>query len=111
MIIEIPWFPKELKANSRLQHRFAKKARSYYKSTCWEIAKDNKPAHKKKYSLSITFHPPCGRRRDLDNCLASIKYGLDGIANAWGVDDSCFQPITIDWGEKKKDGLVVIDVR
>ena len=52
------------------------------------------------YSLhvSITFHPPSNRRQDLDNMLASIKSGLDGVADAIGVDDSNWT-ITIARGD------------
>jgi crossover junction endodeoxyribonuclease RusA len=32
--------------------------------------------------------PPDRRHRDLDNLLASIKAGLDGLADVWKVDDS-----------------------
>lgn len=39
-------------------------------------------------SLHITFVPPDRRHRDLDNLLASIKAGLDGLADVWMVDDS-----------------------
>lgn len=38
--------------------------------------------------VCITFIPPDRRPRDLDNMLASIKSGLDGIADVIGVDDS-----------------------
>ncbi len=62
-------------------------------------------------SLEITFHPPDERRRDLDNCLASIKLGLDGIAEALGIDDRHFHPITIDWGEVVKGGRVDILIK
>ena len=42
----------------------------------------------KSAHVSIVFHAPDNRRRDIDNCLASIKAGLDGIADATGIDDS-----------------------
>jgi crossover junction endodeoxyribonuclease RusA len=35
------------------------------------------------------------RHRDADNCLAAAKAGLDGMADALGVNDRHFQPITI----------------
>lgn len=41
--------------------------------------------------LHITFVPPDKRHRDLDNLLASIKAGLDGLADVWKVDDSKWQ--------------------
>lgn len=38
--------------------------------------------------VRITFHPPDARARDTDNMLASIKAGLDGVADVIGIDDS-----------------------
>jgi crossover junction endodeoxyribonuclease RusA len=38
---------------------------------------------------------PDKRHRDADNCLAAAKAGLDGMADALGVNDRHFQPITI----------------
>lgn len=46
--------------------------------------------------LTITFHYPDARRRDLDNCFAACKSALDGVALALGVDDSLFYPVTLD---------------
>jgi crossover junction endodeoxyribonuclease RusA len=40
--------------------------------------------------LDIEFVPPNKRAHDLDNCLAAIKAGLDGVADAWGVNDQRF---------------------
>ena len=37
--------------------------------------------------LTITFYPPTRRAFDLDNALARIKAGLDGLADVLGVDD------------------------
>src|SRR3546814_7576318 len=42
-------------------------------------------------ALRIEFYPPDKRRRDLDNMLASFKYGIDAVAEAMGVDDSLFE--------------------
>ena len=45
--------------------------------------------------LKITFVMPDKRQRDLDNCLAASKAGLDGLADALGVNDKMFHPIQI----------------
>jgi crossover junction endodeoxyribonuclease RusA len=39
-------------------------------------------------AVHLHFVPPDRRRRDLDNLIASMKAGLDGLADALGVDDS-----------------------
>ena len=41
-----------------------------------------------RLTLHIEFVQPNRRSRDLDNLLASIKAGLDGLADVLGVDDS-----------------------
>lgn len=38
--------------------------------------------------VSITFYAPTRRAYDLDNALARMKSGLDGLADVLGVDDS-----------------------
>ena len=45
--------------------------------------------------LTLTFYMPDKRHRDADNCLAAAKAGLDGMADALGMNDRHFQPITI----------------
>jgi crossover junction endodeoxyribonuclease RusA len=46
--------------------------------------------------LKITFVPPTRQARDLDNCLAAIKSGIDGMADALKVNDRDFRPLTVD---------------
>lgn len=60
--------------------------------------------------LSITFVMPDNRDRDLDNLLASIKSGIDGIATALTVNDKAFSPITIKRGDVVKHGAVLVEV-
>ena len=60
--------------------------------------------------LRVIFYPPSRRRYDLDNLFASMKPTLDGIAQAWNVDDRYFRPITLDFGPVFKDGKVEIYV-
>lgn len=43
-----------------------------------------------RYRISMTFHAPDNRRRDVSNLHAAMKSALDGIASAMGVDDSSF---------------------
>ena len=58
----------------------------------------------------ITFHPPDKRRRDLDNMLGRIKKQLDGICRAYVIDDFLLRPITLDWGEVRYGGAVVVTI-
>ena len=61
--------------------------------------------------LRIEFHAPDARKRDIDNLLAAHKAALDGIAQALGVDDSRFRPITLDYlKDEAKRGFVRIQI-
>lgn len=61
--------------------------------------------------LRITFHPPTKRKYDVDNALAALKSTLDGIADAWGVNDRRFRPITIEMSDTVvRDGKVIIKI-
>ena len=61
-------------------------------------------------ALTLTFCAPDRRRRDLDNLLAALKADFDGVAQALGVDDQLFDPLTLRRGEPVKGGLVVLEV-
>lgn len=61
-------------------------------------------------SLSITFFQPDKRHRDRDNLLAALKPSLDGVADALGVNDSQFDPITIRRDYGLKPGYVLVEV-
>src|SRR3990167_7128305 len=58
----------------------------------------------------IVFQPPDNRRYDSDNVLASCKAYLDGIAEALGIDDLAFNPITLFRAAPVKDGLIAFTV-
>lgn len=108
--IELPWPPKELSANSRKDRRYTGQHRKNYRASCWALCKASKPDPALTH-LDITFHPPDARRRDLDNMLSGIKYGLDGVAQALGVDDYEWS-MSIKRGEPcRPAGKVVIEFR
>lgn len=61
--------------------------------------------------VSITFYAPDKRGRDLDGLLSSLKHALDGIADALGVNDKQFRPITIDAAlDEEKKGYVLVEI-
>jgi len=109
-MITLPWPPKELSPNSRT-HRLAKaKAAKAYRLACWAIARQSLiRLPQGRHALKLTFFPPTRQPRDLDNCLASIKSGLDGVADAWGINDRDFRPITIDLADAI-GGLILVDL-
>ena len=94
--VTLPWPPKELSPNQSQKIHWAKKNRiaQGYKSAClWACiaAKLTSPVAEGKIHVWIDFYPPDRRRRDEDNAIAAMKHGLDGVAQAIGVDDSRFK--------------------
>ena len=110
MIVTLPWPPRELSPNSRNHWRPKAKSAKGYRFVAHLLACEQKcPVGLERATVAITFNPPDNRARDLDNMLASIKSGLDGIASAIGVDDSKWT-ITIQKGQPVKGGAVVVEI-
>lgn len=109
-IIHLPWPPSVLSPNSRADRRAATPHRKAYREAGFYAAKEARAAIPADAELAIKFFPPDRKRRDLDNMLASIKAGLDGIALAAGVDDSGWS-LSLDRGEPVKGGAVLVQVR
>lgn len=90
MTIVLPWPTKELSANSRVHWGTLAKAKKAYRDACaWQAKAQGAHAMKaERLKIEVTFFPPNRNRRDLDNCIASMKAGFDGLADVLGVDDS-----------------------
>jgi crossover junction endodeoxyribonuclease RusA len=93
--VTLPWPPKGLSPNARLHWAAKSKQAKAYRMACFALcieAKLNRMALPESgaVTLDIEFIPPDRRARDLDNMLSSIKNGLDGIADALGVNDRRF---------------------
>ena len=111
-ILELPWPPAVLNPNARAHWAKKDKARKKYRGDCLILARQHNRQHKPvipegMIKIEITFHPPRKGRTDVDNMLASIKSGLDSVAEAWGVDDSRFA-FTLEMGEVVKFGAVLV---
>jgi crossover junction endodeoxyribonuclease RusA len=110
--VTLSWPPKELSPNARV-HRLEKAriAKRYRQACAWECKEQGLGIIAAwELHLDITFCPPDARLRDLDNMLASIKAGLDGIADVTGVDD-IFWSMTIRRGRVKPgEGAVEIAI-
>ena len=108
--VRLPWPPKELSPNARVHWaQKAGKAKRYRQDACvLTLCQINRAGINwiESYALHLTFCPPDRRRRDLDNMLASIKPGIDGIADAIQVDDQHFS-LTLKRGEPTKGGEVI----
>lgn len=101
MKVTLPWPPKELSPNYRGHWKAVYRRSKEYKEDCWILckrAKLTKP-ESDRVLVHMKFYPPTNHRRDQDNMVASMKYGLDGLAAALGVDDSLFD-ISIEVAEE-----------
>ncbi len=100
MTVTLPWPPKDLSPNQRLHWSRVSAAKKAYRTECFMRARiagitTQSLAGASKAAVTLTFYPPDRRARDADNMLASMKAGLDGLADALGLDDRHFR-ITFD---------------
>ena len=117
--IELPWPSSSLSPNSRTHWAQLAKAKKAFRTRCKVLAVGSGlPAVKNAVAgqlgafvrVSLLFAPPDRRRRDLDNVLASMKSGLDGLADAMGVDDSRWKLAIEMAPEPVKGGAVLVTV-
>jgi len=92
MNLVLAWPPAALNPNARVHYQEHAKARKAYRTDCaWQAKSQGaRQIAADALKLRIVFVPPDRRHRDLDNMLASIKSGLDGIADVLGVNDRCW---------------------
>jgi crossover junction endodeoxyribonuclease RusA len=91
--LTLPWPPSSLSPNARQHWRAHAKAKASYRTACAYHARMQgaKQIEAQRMAVRLRFVPPDRRRRDLDNLIASMKSGLDGLADVLGVDDSRWQ--------------------
>lgn len=106
--ITIPWFDKTLHPNARVHYQVLAKAKDKAKHNAYYLALNYKEFVEAPIAVNLLFNAPDKRHRDLDGCLSACKAALDGIAQAIGVDDKYFRPITIDWGNGTKGTIDII---
>lgn len=90
MTIILPWPPSALSPNHRGHWAQLAKAKKAYRTECaWQAkAQGARRLTADRLAVSFTFYPPSRRRMDLDNAIARLKAGIDGLADVLGVDDS-----------------------
>ena len=106
-MVDFPWPDRSLSPNARKHWSVVAKRKRAQKEDWHVLARSGKMPIGNR--LSITFHPPDKKPRDLDNMLASIKAGLDGLAAYMGIDDRLFE-ISITRGAPTKGGLVRVEI-
>ena len=110
-IIELPYPPtlNKLYPNNRSGRRILSAEGRKYKQAVFYIVKQKKI---KKLSGSIKVlihaHPPDNRRRDMDNI---VKIIFDSLGNADVFDDdSQIDDFRVIRKEKKKNGMVIVEL-
>lgn len=91
-VLTLPWPPAALSPNARVHWRVRHKAGKAYRAavqwTAYGQGARMLPRSTTGLTLSLVFVPPSRRAYDLDNALARMKAGLDGLSSLLGVDDS-----------------------
>ena len=89
LTITLPWPPAGLSPNARNHWSKLAKLKKQYREACaWASTSQGAyPISADKLHITLTFVPPTRRAYDLDNALARIKSGLDGLADVLRVDD------------------------
>lgn len=117
IVVELPFPPKELSANSRLHWSVVSKAKKSYRS---HAAMMTTLASNKKQvggwhptglvKLSYTFYPPANRHYDFDNLLYRCKALQDGVADGLQMNDKHFRLGTVDIAPAIKGGMVRVTI-
>lgn len=112
--IKLDWPSRKLSPNARTHWAALAGAKRVYRNNCTWLAKaailqQGQPLATIPLPVLVTFNPPDKRGRDTDNMLASVKAGLDGVADAIGIDDKHWV-LTIARGEPVKGGRVVVQI-
>ena len=94
--IRLPWPGQALSPNTRQHWARHSRAKSNYRLACLCAVREQGVASLpgNRWDVSLVFNPPNRRRLDLDNLLARMKAGLDGVAQALGIDDAQFVRIS-----------------
>ncbi|NDG64971.1 MAG: hypothetical protein EBY29_16155 [Planctomycetes bacterium] len=92
--IKVPWPATALSPNVRGHWTRGYKARQMYRCLC-RIEADSQVAWDKslpeKLHLHLVFHKPTKRHYDLDNLIARMKSGIDGVCDSLQINDKRFQ--------------------
>ena len=111
----LPWPDTKLSPNQRQHWTKLAKAKKAYRQSCYLRTLEQISIWKGKLPegdlvLTLTFVPPDKRKRDVDNLLARMKAGLDGVAEALGIDDSRFVQIRLEIESPARPAYVQITI-
>ena len=113
-VLELPWPDRRLSPNAREHWSVTSKHKRAYRARCRAIGESvgigALRGSENSVRVDLTFFPPDKRARDWDNMLAAMKAGLDGLADAMGVDDHRWK-LGFEVSDPVKGGIVLVQVR
>lgn len=111
--ISLPWPPSDLSPNTRSHWAALARAKKRYRDACFISTREQRikvPAA--RLDVALWFVPPDRRSYDSDNLIARMKSGLDGIAQALGIDDAQFVRVSATLSDTPAvGGRVVVTLR
>ncbi len=109
--ITLPWPPKGLSPNARHHWATTAKLKKQYRKACALTAMEQGARRLLANRLQVHLHfvPPNRRARDWDNLIASMKAGLDGLADVLQVDDSRWR-LSFEVAEEEIGGMVQVHI-
>lgn len=110
----LPFPAKVLWPNGRASH-WAERMRAvktHRADAYWTLHAEGVPKAdpEARVSIAVTVHPKTRHPIDRDNCVASLKSYIDGLADALGVDDRQFDTPSITFAEPVKGGLFAVSL-
>ncbi len=110
--VYLPFPSANLSPNARSHWAKQAMAKKAYRQACgWQAKADGLgQINASAINVKVTFFPPDKRRRDLDNMLASLKSGLDGIADVCGIDDHKWTLSVSKASPVEKNGMVKVEL-
>lgn len=106
----LPWPPPKLSPNARKHWRTVAGAKQRYRRECYAcglMQAELTPLtfnRNQRFEMRLTFTRPRDQHYDLDNLLARMKAGLDGLCDALGLNDRNARPVTVDYVEPVVSG-------
>jgi hypothetical protein len=106
-----PWPDAQLCGNRRSDRRKITAIRAAARDTGWALASEARLKFKSiPLRLTMTFIQPNHLKRDILNVAEGMKYSIDGIFNALGLDDCLIAEVHLRWGGYMRGGAVQVEL-
>ena len=118
-LITLPWPSSKLSPNVRLHWAALAAAKKAYRRECCFATLEQRAygageliRNTDALRLEVTFYRPQNRNFDRDNLLARMKSGIDGLCDAFEIDDKRFVSVTVRVADEiVQDGKVVLKIQ